>query len=142
VGSANVEVIVRGYRAFVEGDLEVLANLLDPDVEWRGIDYGPWDCDDRDEVLVVLGERLAEGWRVELEECIDAGDERVVVTFRAAGMEPARRIEDGDGRTFAVDRFFTIGRYFAVVTLRDGRVVRVEDYPDRADALEAAGVAV
>jgi ketosteroid isomerase-like protein len=137
---SNVEVVRRGYEAFVAGDVETLAALLDERVAWRGIDYGPWDADDREQAMRIIVDRLSEGWRVELEECVAAGDD-VVVSFRAAGMEPARRIEDGDGRTFAVDRFFTIGRYFAVVTVRGGRVVRVQDYPDRSAALEAAGVA-
>src|SRR6476660_2110600 len=89
----NVAIVERGYRAFLDGDLEAMAALLDPEVEWRGVDYGPWDQHDRDGVLGVLTERLEEGYRVELEECIDAGD-RVVVCFRAAGMEQPRRIED------------------------------------------------
>jgi ketosteroid isomerase-like protein len=140
VPSGNVDVVHRGFRAFVDGDVAGLAALLDERVQWRGIDYGPWDATDREQVMRVLVERLAEGWRVELEECIEAGD-RVVVCLREAGMEPARRIEDAGGRTFAVDRFFTIARYFAVVTIRDGRVAKVEDFPDRAAALEAAGIA-
>jgi len=67
------------------------------------------------------------------------GDD-VVVSFRAAGMEPARRVADDDGRVVSVSKYFTIGRYFAVVTLRDGKVVRVEDFPQRTDALEAVGI--
>ena len=139
MAGTNVDVVERGYRAFVDGDVETLASLLDERVEWRGIDYGPWDADDREEAMSIIVARLAEGWRVELEECVDAGD-AVVVSFRAAGVEPARTVADDEGRTFAVDRFFTIGRYFAVVTVREGRVVRVEDFPDHAAALEAAGL--
>jgi ketosteroid isomerase-like protein len=139
MGTDNVELIRRGYQAFVDGDLEAISSLLAPDVEWRSVDYGPWDAHDRETVLDVLVERLQEGYRVELEECVAAGD-RVVVGFRAAGMEQPRRIADDDGRTFGVSKYFTISRYFAVVTIRDGRVVKVEDFPGREDALAAAGV--
>ena len=31
-------------------------------------------------------------------------------------------------------------RFYAVYTLRDGRVVRVDEFTDRAEALEAAGL--
>lgn len=131
-----VDLILRGWRAFVAGDMDVITTLLDPDVEWIGLEQ---DATDRPSVLQLLGERLAEGYRVEIEECIAAGDD-VVVSFRAAGMEPARRVEDDDGRTVSVSKYFTIGRYFAVVTVRDGKVVRVQDYPQRTEALEAVGI--
>src|SRR3954447_8494424 len=132
----NVDVILRGWRAFVAGDMEAISGLLDPEVEWVGLEQ---DAPDRPSVLQLLAERLAEGYRVEIEECIPAGDD-VVVSFRAAGMEGARRVEDDDGRVVSVSKYFTIGRYFAVVTLRDGKVVRVEDFPQRTDALEAVGI--
>jgi ketosteroid isomerase-like protein len=132
----NVDLILRGWRAFVAGDMSGLAELLDPDVEWIGLEQ---DAPDRPSVLALLGERLAEGYRVEIEECIPVGDE-VVVSFRAAGMEPARRVSDDDGRTVSVSKYFTIGRYFAVVTLRRGKVVRVRDYSQRGDALDAVGL--
>ena len=32
------------------------------------------------------------------------------------------------------------GRHFEVYTLRDGKVLRVDEYTDRAEALEAAGL--
>ena len=131
-----VDLILRGWRAFVAGDMEVISTLLDPEVEWIGLEQ---DATDRPSVLELLGERLAEGYRVEIEECIAAGDD-VVVSFRAAGMEPARRVADEDGRVVSVSKYFTIGRYFAVVTVREGKIVRVQDYPQRTEALEAVGI--
>jgi ketosteroid isomerase-like protein len=132
----NVDLILRGWRAFVAGDMEQIASMLDSEIEWIGLEQ---DATDRPSVLRLLGERLAEGYRVEIEECIPVGDD-VVVSFRAAGMEPARRSVDDDGRTVSVSRYFTIGRYFAVVTLRNGKVVRVQDYPQRGEAIEAVGL--
>jgi ketosteroid isomerase-like protein len=35
---------------------------------------------------------------------------------------------------------FLVGRYAAIVTMRDGRVVRVDEQPSLSAALEAAGV--
>jgi ketosteroid isomerase-like protein len=30
----SAEVLLRGYHAFVDGDLDAMATMLDPDVEW------------------------------------------------------------------------------------------------------------
>lgn len=131
----NVELVLSGYRAFVAGDFDKLADMLDPDVEWNAIDEGPQDYSDREEVLGVLAERLDEGFRVELERCVGIGDQ-VAVAFRAAGIEK----DATDDRPLQTRRYFTIGRYSAVVTIRDGRVVRVQDYPHLKAALEAIGL--
>ena len=131
----SVELVLKGYRAFLAGDLERVAEMLDPDVQWNGIEIGPWDPADRDEVMSVLADRFADGFRIELERCIGVGDQ-VVVSFRAAGVER----DAADDRPLQTRRYFTVGRYFAVVTIRDGRVVKVEDYPHLSAALEAVGL--
>ena len=131
----SVELVLKGYRAFLAGDLERVAEMLDPDVQWNGIEIGPWDPADRDEVMSVLADRFADGFRIELERCIGVGDQ-VVVSFRAAGVER----DPADDRPLQTRRYFTVGRYFAVVTIRDGRVVKVEDYPHLSAALEAVGL--
>lgn len=135
----NVEIIHAGYQAFIAGDFERLFGLLDPEVTWAAAEHGPWDCESRDEVLQVLSRRFLESYGIELEECRPAGD-CVFVSFRAAGFEEPSRVEDAAGRRFAVDRYFTVGRFYAVVTIRDGKVVHVEDYRRRQDALDAVGL--
>jgi ketosteroid isomerase-like protein len=60
----------------------------------------------------------------------------VLVAFRASGVQT----DPTDDRPLQSRRYFTIGRYFGVITLRDGRVVRVQDYPHMSAALEALGV--
>lgn len=136
----NVEIIHAGYQAFIAGDFAQVFALLDPDVTWAAAEHGPWDCESREEVLRVLSERWQEDYRIELEECRPA-DDSVFVSFRAAGFEEPSRVEDAAGRRFAVDRYFTVGRFYAVVTIRDGRVVHVQDYRRREDALDAVGLA-
>ena len=131
----NVELVLRGYRAFVAGDLVSIGEMLDPDIEWMAIDAGLSDHAHRDDVIGILAERLKDGYRVELERCIGVGDE-VVVGFRAAGVEK----DAHDERPLQTRRYFTVGRYWAVVTVRDGRVVRVYDYPNLTAALEAVGL--
>ena len=129
-----VETILRGYRAFTAGDLETIAEMLDPDVEWLAIGES-WDAADYPEVLNVLRQRVQEGYRVELERCIPI-DDKVVVNARFAGVEP----DPHDDRPLQSRRYYTVGRYSAIVTIRDGRVTRVVEHPHLAAALEAAGV--
>ena len=130
----NVELVIRGYRAFIAGDLLTVAETLDPEVEWRGVDPEAPPAD-RDDVVRILADRFEDGYRVELERCIGKGDE-VLVAFRAAGVEK----DPLDDRPLQTRRYFTIGRYWAIVTVRNGRVVKVQDYPHLEAALEALGV--
>jgi ketosteroid isomerase-like protein len=129
----SVELLLKGYRAFVDGDLETIGEMLDPDVEWRGIGQDAGGAD-RASVLDVLAERLQEGYRVTLERCIGSGD-RIVVSARFSGVEA----DPTDDRPLQSRRYYTIGRYAAIVTMRNERVVRVEEFPHLAAALEAAG---
>jgi ketosteroid isomerase-like protein len=60
------------------------------------------------------------------EEFIDGGD-RVVVSGYFRGR--------GRGSGVEVDT-----RFYEVYTLRDGKIVRLDEFTGRADALEAAGL--
>ncbi len=53
--------IQRGLEAWIGGDLDALAAVLDPHVSLRAVEPGPWDCDGRDEVMRLLRLRQAEG---------------------------------------------------------------------------------
>jgi ketosteroid isomerase-like protein len=127
IAEQPVDLLLKGYRAFLAGDLGAIEGMLDPNLEWLGIEQ-TWDGAPRDDVLEVLAERLREGYRLELDRCIGAGD-KVVVSMRFAGSEP------GDP-----EQYYAVGRYAAVVTFREGRVARVEEYPHFASALQAVGL--
>src|SRR5262249_41933286 len=103
------------------------------DVEWVSID--PEGAEGRSAVLDILADRFADDYRVEIERCVGVGDD-VAVSFRVAGEER----DLSDDRPLQTRRYFTVGRYSAVVTVRDGRVVRVREYPHLNAALEAIGV--
>jgi ketosteroid isomerase-like protein len=133
MSQANVELVLRGYWAFVAGDLDTVAEMLDPDIEWIAVE--PEGTADHDGVVGILAERFEEGYRVEIERCVGVGDD-VAVSFRVAGEER----DVTDNRPLQTRRYFTVGRYSAVVTVRDGRVVRVQEYPHLAAALEALGL--
>ena len=131
----SVEVVVRGYRAFIDGDFEAIAELLDPDIEWYPLDDGALSFVDHEDALTVVADRYREQYRVELERCVGVGDQ-VVVGFRASKAER----DENDTRPLQSRRKFSVERYSAVVTISDGRVVKVQDFPHLQAAFEAAGI--
>jgi ketosteroid isomerase-like protein len=137
VSLESVEVVVRGYRAFIDGDFEAIAKLLDDDVEWYPLEgeSEPQSFVDQADVLAVVAERYREQYRVELERCVGVGDQ-VVVGFRAS-----RETRDADDpRPLQSRRKFSVERYYAVVTIRNGRVAEVRDFPHLDAAFAAAGI--
>ena len=87
-----------------------------------GVVYG-------NDAVLANYKRWNEAWeRAEttVEEVIGRGD-RVFLTVRFQGRGRASGIEI-DTRLYEVD------------TLRDGKVLRIDEYEDRAEALEAAGL--
>ena len=134
MSQAAVDLLLRGYRAFVAGDLEAIGSMLDPDVEWAGAGSEA-TLVSRDVVLAVLAERVAEEYHVTVDRAIGI-DDRVVVSMRFSRVEA----DPTDERPLQSRRTYLVGRYAAIVTARDGRVVRVEEHPHLAAALEAAGL--
>jgi len=129
-----VDLFLRGYRAFVAGDLDALEQLLDPEVEWIGIGEVAAVAD-RADVLDVLRDRVAEEYQVTVDRCIGVGED-VVVSMRFSRIE----LDPTDDRPLQSRRSFLVGRYAAIVTTRSGRVARVVEYPHLAAALTAAGL--
>jgi ketosteroid isomerase-like protein len=123
----NVEIVRRAfqYLASGRGGSEVLASF-DPNVVMKpvetGATYGVTAIRDNFERWQSTFDEL----EVTVEEIIDAGD-RVVHSAHWGGR--------GRGSGIKVD-----ARYYEVYTLRDGKIIRVDEYTERADALEAAGL--
>jgi ketosteroid isomerase-like protein len=134
VSHASVELLLRGYRAFVAGDLEELAGMLDPDVEWVAAGEEAILVS-RDRVLEVLAERVAEGYHVTVDRAFGLSD-RVVVSMRFSRVE----VDSTDERPLQSRRSYLLGRWAGIVHMDDGCVVRVEEFPHMEAALEAAGV--
>ena len=130
-----VERIRRGYEAFNRGDLAGAAKDFDPNIEWRipfQLPDSPPDETYRGREGVI---RFWETWRaafddfrVELEEIIDAGDQ--VIVF--AGVRGRGAGSGADVKSPSFPQVWTMGV--------DGRPMRVEMYPSRAEALEAVGL--
>jgi ketosteroid isomerase-like protein len=134
MSQAPVDLFLRGYRAFVAGDLETIEGMLDPEVEWIGVGEVSAFAD-RADVLDILRDRVAEGYHVTVDRCIGVG-ERVVVSMRFSRVE----VDPADERPLQSRRSYLVGRYAAIVTTHDGRVTRVEEHPHLAGALAAVGL--
>jgi ketosteroid isomerase-like protein len=131
----SADVLLRGYHAFVDGDFDAMATMLDPDVEWVPAGESEATVISRDRVLEVVAERAAENYHVVVDRAIGLAD-RVVVSMRFSRIE----IDPSDERPLQSRRSYLLGRWAAVVYIRDGRVVRVEEHPHLEAALEAAGL--
>jgi ketosteroid isomerase-like protein len=131
----SAEVLLRGYHAFVDGDLDAMASLLDPDVEWVPTGESDAVVISRERVLEVVADRAAENYHVVVDRAIGLAD-RVVVSMRFSRIE----LDPSDERPLQSRRSYLLGRWAAVVYIRDGRVVRVEEHPHLEAALEAAGL--
>jgi hypothetical protein len=128
VTQANIEVVFDHLNARRVHDLARLESQLDPDVVHQGV-LPELVCNNRDEVLSMVQRGFAgDGFGIDRLELIDAGD-RVVVGLA--------------GPRFSQVPWSPInGQIYMVYTLRDGRIVRMDDYLSRADAMAAAGAAV
>jgi ketosteroid isomerase-like protein len=134
MSQGGVDLILRGYRAFVAGDLAAIEDMLDPEVEWIGVGEVAAIAD-RADVLEILADRLAESYHVTVDRCIGVGD-RVVVSMRFSRVEA----DPEDERPLQSRRSYLVGRYAAIVTMHAGRVARVEEYPHLQAALDAVGI--
>jgi ketosteroid isomerase-like protein len=103
-------------------------SYLDADVEWQTVFLGETSRGYL-ETAKVWDDYLkwAEDYRVRLQEIEDLGDDQVYAVVSLTGKAKA-------GGT-PMD-----ARFFDVFTLRDGLIVRLEEYTDREQAIEAAGL--
>jgi ketosteroid isomerase-like protein len=125
----KVEIVRRAfaYEIYGEGDRAEAEELFDPYVVINPAEEGPSYGIDaiRDNF-----EHWKGAWDeldVEIEDVIEAGEDRVLLTAHHRGRGRASGIE--------VDT-----RLYSIYTLRGGKVLRTDEYADRAEALEAAGL--
>ena len=120
----NLETVIFDYLgALREGDQEAVRAVLDPNVTWQGL-HEEWVCHGPDEVIELLQEGLRLRRDVEALEFVRAG-RRVVMGVRGPSFDEVGGEPLG-------------GQIFNVVTLSNGRIVRIEDFRIRAEALKAA----
>ena len=130
----NVEVVRRSCEAWVRGDLDAWLETLHPHIVWDSTRFGGfWErtlyrgCDEVRSFVVDEWVASWESYEAGVEEIVDAGD-RVLVL----GWQRLVGAEDDVPITLKTAQ---------ICSVHDGKVVRMDNYVDRAEALEAVGLA-
>src|SRR3954451_8934721 len=121
----NAALIRRGFEAFLNGDFDALRELMEPDAQWLYWEPIPDDCHGRDKIIATLRQRHADGVVEGVADVVEGG-EKLLVEITGPRLEEWGLPEGGAAM---------------VVTMRDGRIVRMQDHRTRADALADAGLA-
>ncbi len=121
-----MERVREAYRLSRRGDPRLILELIHPDATWQGVPGARWKaCENGHEVAKTLLWRGA-AHRFRPAEVIDVGD-RVVVGLRGTRMN-------------RLGAPWWATKIYQVVTVRDGRIQRIQDYARREHALQAVGL--
>jgi ketosteroid isomerase-like protein len=112
-----------GFDAWRRGDFEHVEALLDPAAEWYAPEPGEWDCHGREDVMRTLRERYDQGFNRVVMRFLEAGEGAVIIVSHPAAVGGADWPEE----------------IATLISLRDGRVFRMQDYRTEAEAVAAAG---
>jgi ketosteroid isomerase-like protein len=115
--------LVGWLDAMRRGDLDAVRECFEPDATWEGMRASA-TCHNRDEILDML--RDSQDWPV-----IEAIE---LVKGRGAVILGAKSPEFNEIGGVPLEH-----QVYNVFFLRDGRITSVQDFPARAEALEAAG---
>ena len=128
MAEANVEALQRGYEALNRGDLSVVLELLDPDIEWHepepSPDAGTHTGRDSFERFFSSWIDSFDGFRVEPEQVVERDDKLIAVVHQS-----------GRGRASGVQ---VDARLAHLWTIKDGRAIRWEAVANVDDALRGA----
>jgi|SRR3954449_4231617 len=122
MSQANVELV----RRFVVAEIDEGWDDADPGIVWNPVDEE--SVQGIDAAIASMARWEAEWDQYELfhEEFVDAGNRVVVATLiRGRGRGSGVEVE---------------ARFFNVYTLRGGKVVRMDEFTTRAEALEVLGL--
>src|SRR4051794_6463197 len=128
----NVEIVRQAVVATSDGDFSAFEAASDPSIEWDMSGVTGWveqEIYRGPQVLEFLeGWRQSwEGWHFDVEEVREGVGGQVL-----AGIH---ELATGADTGASVDQ-----RRYLVSTLRDGKIVRVQMFSDRQEALEAVGL--
>jgi ketosteroid isomerase-like protein len=127
----NESLVRAAYEAYGRGDLAEMLEIIDPGLEWTYLDPSlpdpePQTCHGREELRRALQAQAENGLRSHIEE-LTSSDDKVLVVIRTPGIDRQRLWQADD-------------RNFLVLTLRQGRVVAMRAFRDRAAARAAVGL--
>jgi len=124
MSNETMEVVFDHLSAIRRRDIDAVAALLDPAVVHQGYSED-LICNGRDAVLKNMRGAMRRELRgIEHLELVDAGD-RVVVGLGGPDFESRPGLDER-------------GQVFIVFTIRGGRILRMDDYLTRDEAMRAA----
>ncbi len=123
VATSNIEIVRTGLDAYKSGDLDTVAGLLAEDVRWDGI--GGQSCANREEAKEALRAGAPRAAGLELADAVPFGTDKVMVCLVRLGAD-----EDEDDAPPA--------RIYNVVSFADEKVVRMQAFLNRREAVQAA----
>jgi ketosteroid isomerase-like protein len=122
----NVQIAQHVLEACASGNLDAALAHADPEIVWNPTQEGQVEGLTAVRATMERWEDSFENLVVTYEESIDAGDRVVLKTHvTGCGRESGVEVED---------------RTYMVWSLRRGKVLRMDEFTERADALEAAGL--
>ena len=125
--SSTLEIVQQAYGFARRGDRRKLRELIADDATWDPPAEGAWNpCRDGDTVMQTLLWRSGSANKLRPGDPIELGN-RVVIKLRG------KRLDRLGAKGF-------IPSLFQVVEVRDGKIVRMQDYPRRDAAMAAAGL--
>ena len=123
----TLETVQEAYGLAKRGDHRKLRALIADDATWLPAREGAWNpCHDADSVVKTMRWRAGGANRMRPGEAIELGD-RVVIQLNG------KRLDRLGGKGF-------IPKLFQIVEVRDGKIVRMQDYPRRELAMTDAGL--
>jgi ketosteroid isomerase-like protein len=125
--SSTQEIVRQAYGHARRGNRRQLRELIADDATWHPSREGAWNpCTDGDTVVKTLLWRSGRANRLRPGETIELGG-LVVIKMRG------RRLDRLGARGF-------FPKLFQIVEVREGKIVRIQDYPKREAAMTAAGL--
>jgi ketosteroid isomerase-like protein len=125
--SSTKEIVQQAYGHARRGNRRALLELIADDATWHPAREGAWNpCDDGETVVKTMLWRSGGANRLRPGETIEVGG-LVVIKMRG------KRLDRLGARGF-------FPKLFQIVEVRDGKIVRIQDYPKREAAMAAAGL--
>ena len=118
----NVEIV----RSFLRLEVDEALAYADPAIVWNPTEELPTQGHDAVRSSLAYWKGEWQDYKLTMEDFVDSGD-RVVVTVRLRGR--------GRGSGVEID-----ARFYDVFTLRDGKILRMDQFTERSEALGAVGL--
>jgi ketosteroid isomerase-like protein len=121
------DTVREAYALAKRGDHRQLRQLIADDATWHPAREGDWNpCREGDMIVRTLLWRSGMANRLRPAQTIELGD-KVLVELRGVRL-----------RRLGIKGFRP--RLFQIIEVRNGKIVRMQDYPNREEAMAAAGL--